>query len=335
MRAVRVRTTDGPESFTSEDIAEPQPGPDDVVVRVTRAAFNRRDVFVSQGRYPGIALPVTPGSDGVGTIAALGTNVRDVALGTRVVIDPELGWNDDPLATKRHGDILGMPRDGTFAQYVAVPASAVFPAPAGLSDDEAAALPLAGLTAYRAAFTRGRLSASDTVLITGVGSGVQTFVLLYAVLAGARTIVTSGSDEKLARATALGANVAINYKTTPQWQKAVRDATDGLGPSLVIDGSGGDTLARALDVARVGARVVIYGATLGDATIRPFSIFWKHVDLLGTSMGSPADFASMLALFGSGLRPVVDRTFAMEDAPAAARRVLDGEQFGKVVLAIP
>ena len=334
MKAVRLNELGGPEKFHIEDVETPGPGPGEVLVKLTRAAFNRRDVFISQGLYPGIELPRTLGSDGTGSIAALGAGVEGHSIGTAVVIDPELGWNEDATATQRHGKILGMPKDGTFAEFINVPASAVYPKPAGLSDEEAAALPLAGLTAYRATFTRGRITKDDVVLVTGVGSGVQTFVLLYAVHVGARTIVTSGSDAKLARAKELGADVTLNYKTDPDWHKAARKAAGGGGPSLIVDSSGGETLARCLDIARVGARVVIYGGTQGDATIRPFSIFWKHLDVLGTSMGSPADFAAMLALFEGGLRPAVDRVYPMAEAAQAGRRVLDGEQFGKVVLAI-
>jgi zinc-binding alcohol dehydrogenase/oxidoreductase len=334
MQAVRLTELGGPEKLHLAEVETPSAGPGEVLVRLSRAAFNRRDVFITQGKYPGITLPLTLGSDGAGEVAALGAGVAGPAVGTGVVIDPELAWDDSPTATQRQNSILGMPHPGTFAEYVVVPASAVYPKPAALSEDEAAALPLAGLTAYRATFTRGRITKDDVVLITGIGSGVQTFVLLYAVHVGARTIVTSGSDEKLARAKALGAEVTLNYKTDPDWHKAARKAAGNGGPSLVVDSTGGETLGRCLDIARTGARIVIYGATQGDAKIRPFSLFWKHLDLLGTSMGSPSDFKAMLALFEGGLRPAIDRVYPLADAVAAAQRVLDGEQFGKVVLAI-
>ena len=171
-------------------------------------------------------------------------------------------------------------------------------------------------------------------MIPGVGSGVQTFVLLYAKHVGARTIVTSGSDAKLERAKRLGADVTINYKSSPEWHKEVRKASDGRGPSLVVDSTGGETLTRCLEVAALGARVVIYGGTSGDAKVRPFSIFWKHLDVLGTSMGSARDFRSMLELFESGLKPALDRVYPMDEVAAAAERMLQGEQFGKIVLAI-
>ncbi|HMD03577.1 MAG TPA: zinc-binding dehydrogenase [Candidatus Baltobacteraceae bacterium] len=334
MKAVRLNELGGPEKLHVEEVPQPQPAPGEVLVKIKRAAFNRRDVFITQGLYPGIELPKTLGSDGTGEVAALGAGVSGPALGTAVVIDPEIGWDEKLGHAHKGAGVLGMPREGTFAEYVVVPAQNVYPKPAALSDDEAAAIPLAGMTAYRAVFTRGQIRPEDVVLITGIGGGVQTFVLLYAKHAGARAIVTSGSDEKLERAQALGADVAINYKTNPDWHKEARQAAGDGGPTLIVDSTGGETLSRCLDIARHAARVVIYGGTAGDAKIRPFSIFWKHLSVLGTSMGSPSDFAGMLELFEGGLRPVVDRVYPMNEVAAAAERVAHSEQFGKVVLAI-
>jgi NADPH:quinone reductase-like Zn-dependent oxidoreductase len=163
---------------------------------------------------------------------------------------------------------------------------------------------------------------------------VQTLALLFAKSAGARVIVTSSSDAKLERAKALGADVAINYKTSENWSKDVRAASGG-GPTLIVDSVGGETFAKALDIARPGARVVVYGGTTGDAKIRPFSIFWKQIDILGTSMGTPADFAAMLKLFAeSTIEPAIDEVVPLAEVPAAAQRILDGNQCGKVVVAI-
>ena len=335
MQAVRLNELGGPEKLHVEEIDTPRAGAGQICVKIARAAFNRRDVFITQNLYPGISLPRTLGSDGAGEVAELGEGANGHAIGTRVVINPELGWKPGERIQSVAGNILGMPTDGTFAQYVVVPAQNVYAIPAPLSDDEAAAIPLAGLTAYRATFTRGRITKDDVVLLTGIGGGVQTFALLYAVHVGARTIVTSGADEKLARAKAMGADVAINYKTDPDWHKTARKAAGAGGPSLIIEATGGETFSRCLDIVRPGGRVVVYGGTQGDAKVRPFSIFWKHIDVLGTSMGSPEDFAAMLALFEGGLKPAIDEVFPMSDAATAAQRVLDGAQFGKVVLAIP
>jgi NADPH:quinone reductase-like Zn-dependent oxidoreductase len=335
MRAVRLHEIDreaGPTKFRVEQVEDPKPGPGEILVKIARAAFNRRDVFISQGLYPGIVMPCIPGSDGVGTVAAHGEGAQGPAVGTRVVIDPTLGWGDNPRIWRKDAQVLGMPHQGTFAELIAVPAQNVHPAPASLSDDEAAAIPLAGVTAYRALVTRGGCTKDDVVLIPGIGSGVQSFALLFAKKLGAKVIVKSSSDEKLARAKALGADVAINYKTTEKWEKEV-GAIDG-GPSLVVDSVGGDTFAKALNAARYGARVVTYGGTTGDAKIRMFSLFWKQLDVMGSSMGSPADFAAMLSQFDGTLKPAVDAVYALDDVARAAEKVAQGDQFGKVVLAV-
>jgi len=332
MRAVRLHELGGPQNLRVDEIEVPQIAEDEALIRVRAAALNHRDLFITEGLYPRIHLPVTLGSDGAGEIAALGAVVSDLAVGDEVVIDPMLGWGDDPRVwDPASSSILGMPRDGTLAQYVAVPLENIRRKPKTLTIEEAACVPLAGLTAYRAVFTRGALQRGETILITGAGGGVQSFVLLFAKHAGARAIVTSSNDAKLERAKVLGADLGINYATDPNWPKQLRSA----GPiDLVVDSSGGDTLGKALDVIRPGGRIVVYGGTNGDATIKMFPLFWKHVTILGTSMGSPRDFTAMLALFDGGLRPVVDRTFPLEDAMAAFRHLAAANHFGKVVIRV-
>jgi zinc-binding alcohol dehydrogenase/oxidoreductase len=331
MRAIRLNSIGGPENLALETLPPPQPAPGEILVRIRAAALNHRDVFITQGLYPNIALPRTLGSDGAGEVAGLGDGVDGPAVGSACVINPMLDWGDDSAVWGERASILGMPRDGTFAQYVSVPAENVFAKPAGLSMEEAAAIPLAGLTAYRALFTRGGLRAGETVLITGVGGGVQTFALLLAKHAGARVIATSSSDEKLARAREMGADFTIDYLEDEAWFKTARAA----GPiDLVIDSSGGVSLARAVGAVRPGGRVVIYGGTTGDITLRPFSLFWNHVDLRGTSMGSPQDFRAMLALFDSDLKPAIDRVFPMSEIVPAAQRMLAAHQFGKIIITV-
>jgi zinc-binding alcohol dehydrogenase/oxidoreductase len=332
MLAVRLREMRSAEALSIEEIPIPAVRDDELLVRVRAAALNHRDLFITEGLYPNVRLPVTLGSDGAGEIAALGAVTANLKSGEEVVIDPMLGWGDDSRVwDAARTTILGMPRDGTLAQYVAVPVDNVYRKPSHLSMEEAAAIPLAGLTAYRAIFTRGGVRRGETVLITGVGGGVQTFVLLFAKHAGAHAIVTSSSDEKLDRARALGADLAINYTKTPDWPKLLRSTAP---VDLVVDSSGGETLRKALDVVRPGGRIVIYGGTTGDATIKMFPLFWKHVTILGTSMGSPDDFSAMLALFEEGLRPVVDSVFAFHDAAVAFERLAVADQFGKVVVRV-
>lgn len=330
MRAIRLHQIGGPQNLVVEDVVQPEPGRGEVLVRISHAALNHRDVYITQGLYPGIELPRVLGSDASGTVAALGPQTHGHATGDAVVINPMLDWGPDPRVWSDSSSLLGMPRDGTFAQYVCVPAENVFPKPGALTNEEAAAIPLAGLTAYRAVVTRAKLTKNDTLLVTGIGGGVATFALLFAKQIGARVVVTSSSDEKLQRARALGADETLNYKADPDWQKSAKR----FGIDVAVDSSGGEAFAKVLDAVKPGGRVVTYGGTAGNASIRPFSIFWKHLDVLGSSMGSPADFAAMLHCFDGNVRPVIDRVFAMEDAVSAAQRMNDQAQFGKIVLAI-
>jgi len=323
MQAVRLHETGGPEKLRLEDIPSPEAVPAETVVRIHAAALNHRDVFITHGLYPKIGLPVTPGA-----------HCCAVADGADVVVNPAIGWGADARLWDSEATILGMPRDGTFAQFVSVPQENVHAKPEHLSVEEAAALPLGGVTAYRATFTRGKLQAGETVLITGVGGGVQTFALLYAKAIGARTVVTSSRDGKLERAKALGADVAINYATTPDWHKAVRAAVGVV--DLAIDSAGGDTCAKALRVVRPGGRAVTYGGTSGDTSLKMLRIFWHQLSIFGTSMGSPADFKAMLDFVSKHrIKPVVDRVYELSEIKSAVQRMHDALQFGKIVLRIP
>ena len=323
MRALRLHELGGPEALLIEDFPEPQPIDGEVLVHIAYAALNRRDCFITRGLYPGIALPVTLGADGSGVRAD---------TGEVVLIDPMLNWGEKSNVWSEGAQVLGMPRDGTLADALVIPKENLHPKPPHLTHAEAAALPLAGLTAYRSLVTRGRASAGETILVTGVGGGVQSFVLQFAVALGARVIATSSSDEKLARAKALGAEYCINYRTNPDWYKELR----ALPPiDLAVDSAGGEAFARAIDAVRPGGRVVTYGGTTPQANIRLFSIFWKHLDILGSSMGSPRDFTEMLAFVSRcGIHPAIDHEFPLERSADAFRRLEANEQFGKIVIAV-
>ncbi len=335
MKAIVLHGVTEPEAVRLGDAEDPTPGPGAAVVKIHAAALNHRDLFICQGQYAGLRFPIIVGSDGAGEVAALGPGAHDHRVGERVVIDPVFEWGDDPRVQGPNFRILGLPDNGTLAEFVRVPAANLHPWPEGLSAAEAAAIPLAGLTAYRAVVTRGRARAGETALLTGIGGGVATFALLIARQLGARVLVTSGSDEKLARAKELGADDGFNYRTD-DWVKAVRQATGGAGPDLVIDGTGGKTFDAAIDAVRPGGRVVTYGATTGvvpELAVR--RIFWKQVDVLGSTMGASDDFTAMLDLFGAGKpRPVVARVFPLAEAGAALRYMRDAAQFGKIVLTV-
>jgi zinc-binding alcohol dehydrogenase/oxidoreductase len=322
MKAVRLHEIGGPQNLRVEAIAQPEPQAGEVSVRVRAAALNHRDVFITQGLYPNITLPAILGADAAGELD-----------GKPVVVDPTIGWGAHERVWNASATILGVPLPGTFAEYVCVPRENVYGKPEHLSFEEAAALPLAGVTAYRATFTRGELREGETVLVTGIGGGVQTFVLLYAKAAGARVAVTSGSDEKLERAKALGADIAVNYKTDADWHKTVRKAAGTI--DLVIDSAGGESFAKATTIVRPGGRIVTYGGTAGDAKIRMFPVFWNQLDIRGSSMGSPRDFRDMLAFVTKHrIKPIVDRVYELNDVIAAAQRLSEAGQFGKIVLRV-
>lgn len=337
MRAVMLREMgrpDAPASWGLEEVADPRPGAGEVVVAVRAAALNHRDIFIRQGLYPGITLPVIPGSDGAGVVHELGAGVDPAWLGREVVIEPGLGWGEREEAPAAGYRILGMPDDGTFAELVRVPAASLQPLPPHLSLTEAAALPLAGLTAYRALVTRARVAPGEKVLITGIGGGVALLALQIARQLGAEVFVTSGSDEKLDRAIALGASGGANYHD-PHWGRRIVELSGG-GPNVVIDSAGGESLETSLRILQPAGRIAFFGATTGLARqLDLYRAFFKQASLLGTTMGSPREFAALVRLCAeTGFRPPVDAVFPLAAAGEAGARLLAGVQFGKVVLTV-
>jgi len=316
--------------LTVTEVPEPQPAPGEVVVALRAAALNHRDVWIKSGLYAGLKWPCLPGSDGAGEVVALGAGVDAAWLGRDVIINPCFGWGDREDAQATDFSILGLPRPGTLAEKIAVPVAQVERRPAHLSWLEAAALPLGGLTAYRAVFARARLRAGERVLVSGIGGGVATLALQFAVAAGARVWVTSSSPEKIARAVALGAEGGFDYRDEQWAAKAVKSG----GPfDVVIDSAGGDGFGRLIDAAASGGRIVIYGATRGDGVLPMRKVFWRHLSVLGSTMGSPADWGAMVAFVAAKrIRPVVGEVFPLEQAGDAFARMERGEQFGKIVV---
>jgi NADPH:quinone reductase-like Zn-dependent oxidoreductase len=331
MKAIILRELGGPERLALDEADDPRPGPGEAVVALRAAALNHRDAWIRKGLYAGITLPIIPGSDGAGEVAEVGDGVDRTWLGRHVVVNPSLGWGPDARVQGPSYKILGLPDDGTYAELVKVPAENVFAKPAALSWQAAAAIPLAGLTAYRALVTRARVQPGETVLVTGIGGGVATLALLIARHLGARVVVTSGSDAKLARARELGADGGVNYKDEA-WGKRLQAMCEG-GPDVIVDSAGRDVFSALLDIIKPGGRIVTFGATTGSpSTVEVRRIFWKQISILGSTMGTPAEFAAMLALFDGPLVPIVDRVFPLSDAPDAHRRMDQADQFGKIVL---
>jgi len=312
-------------------VAEPVPAPGWAAVRLQAAALNHRDLWIQQGRYAGLKFPIILGSDGAGTVQAVGADADRAWVGRPVIINPSLDWGDDPRVQGPRFRILGLPDDGTLAEAVVVPVANLAPRPGHLSAEQAAALPLGGLTAWRALFARGGLRAGESVLVTGIGGGVALFGLQFALAAGATVYVTTGSAAKLERARALGAAGGVNYRETDWAARLQREAGEF---DLVLDSAMGEGLAPLIDLTRPGGRIVFYGATTGNPPgLDARKVFWRQISLLGTTMGSPADFAGMLRLVDSRrLVPVIDTVQPLTDAGAALRRMESAAQFGKLVL---
>jgi NADPH:quinone reductase-like Zn-dependent oxidoreductase len=327
----------GPDQLSYEDVPEPEPGPGETVVRLRAAALNRRDVFVTYGQYPGArpeALPVILGSDGSGEVVARGEGAGGPDEGSEVVVNPALYWGDDPRKPGKEYRILGLPDDGTFAQFVKAPAENVFPKPSHLSHEEAAAIPLGALTAYRALVTRGEVEEGETVVVPGVGSGVATLVVQMAAALGARVFVTSGSDEKIEKAKEFGAEGGVNYNSE-DWSRELKSMAGSV--DLSVDLAGGEAFNALVSLAKPGSRIVAVGATAGPTskamTIR---ISLKHLDVLGTAMGTNEEFGAMLDLYAEhGLRPIISETFSLEETAAAMQYMEEGKGIGKIVLDIP
>ncbi len=328
MRAIRFTAVN---QLEIASVAEPQPAAGEAVVRVRAAALNHRDVWIKAGQYAGLKFPCIPGSDGAGVVESVGPGVDPAWVGREVIVNPSLDWGENEPAQGAGFSILGLPRDGTLAEKVAVPAANLAPKPAHLGWTEAAALPLSGLTAYRAVFSRARLKPADRVLITGVGGGAALFALQFAIAHGATVFVTSGSAEKISRAVALGAAGGVSY-TKPAWAAALAKA-HGLF-DVIVDSAGGEGFNDLLDLAAPGGRVVFFGATRGNAPALALrKIFWRQLSLLGSTMGSPGDFAGMLEFVARHrLKPVVSGIFPFACAAEAFALMERGGQFGKIVV---
>jgi zinc-binding alcohol dehydrogenase/oxidoreductase len=312
-----------------EDVPDPAPGPGEVLIRLRASALNHLDVWIRKG-LPSVPKPRILGADGAGIVEALGGGVHGLEPGQPVVINPGVESGDGAI------HVIGEHGDGTNAQLIAVPAGNVYPIPGDLSFEEAAAFPLVFETAYRMLVTRARLEPGEWVLLWGIGSGVSTAGLAIAKALGARTIVTSSSDAKLARASELGADVTVNHADSDV-KAAVKEATGGRGADVVVDHVGEATWRTSLDVAARDGRITVCGATSGpNPPAALHRVWWKQLTILGSTMGTKADFEGAYALIAAGqARPVVDEVVPLAEIRAAHARLEAGEQLGKIVLAIP
>ncbi len=329
MRALVLHQTKQP--LTIEEREVPQPGAGEVVIKLHAASLNRRDYWMTQGLYPGMQTPVVLGSDGAGVVTAVGDGVDQQWLDKEVIANPGWYWGDNEAAQHDDFQILGMPQDGTFATMLKAPVEYLHEKPAHLSWSEAAALPLAGVTAYRALVQQGGVVEGQNVLVTGAGGGVATFAVNFAVALGANVFVTSSSADKIRAAVSSGARDGFNYRLEGWHKEAIKQYGS---MDLIVDGAGGDGYGRLLELATPGGRIVNYGATAGaPSRFDIFKLFWKQLHLIGSTMGSPADFAGMLDLVAKHeLKPVVDQTFKLDEGNEAIARMQKSQQTGKIVL---
>jgi zinc-binding alcohol dehydrogenase/oxidoreductase len=319
------------------EMTVPPLGARDVRVSLKAAALNHRDIWSCLRRTPADP-PVVLGSDGAGIVDAVGPEADRFKPGDEVVINGFQDWlSVSHVPSGEYGvgyKILGNPDHGTFAEAIVISCDQLEPKPAYLGFDEAAALSLVGLTTYRALFTQGGLKAGQTVVVPGIGGGAATQALLFAKCAGARVVVTSRAEEKLDRARALGADLAL--ATDGDWESAVRDFTSGRGADLVIDSVGNAVWAKALSCLRNGGKLVSFGATSpGMVELDLPSVFLRWKSIIGTTMGSRDEFRDMLAFAAAyQVRPVIDRRFRLEQGAEALGYLDSAQQMGKVVLEI-
>lgn len=331
MPGLMIKELKSPLGLSDYELGELKPGY--AKIEMKAAALNHRDYWITQGMYPGIELPKVLGSDGAGIVTQVGGDADNSWLNQEVIINPGWDWGNNEAAQSAEFTILGMPHNGTFTSHMHVPVETLRAKPKHLSWEEAAALPLAGVTAFRATMSQGQLRPGEKVLVSGIGGGVATLALQFAVAIGAEVAVTSSKPEKLAKAKELGAVAGFNYREE-NWHKK---AAEEFGrPNLIIDSAAGKGYANLIALAAPGGRIVNYGATTGPPeTIDMFKVFWNQLKLIGSTMGSTADFRGMLNLVEKHeIRPVIDQVFSLAQGNEALSRMEQGEQFGKIVLRI-
>lgn len=343
MKAVVFYEHGSLENVQFTTVPEPEIGPDEVLLAVKAAALNRLDLWVLEG-WPGLnlKLPHIMGSDGAGVVAQVGSRVTDFAVGDRVAVNPTLGSDTDTFGRRGQDNlsdnfaILGEHVDGFFAEYTAVPARNLLKMPDDANFEDAAASSLVYVTAWHSLITRGGLRPGETVLIVGAGGGVNTAAIQIAKLAGAgRIYVVGSSTDKLAKAEALGADVLIN-RNEEDWGKAIFKATNRRGVDIVVDNVGAATFATSLRALKRGGRLLTVGNTSGPKfEIDNRLIFGKHLSIIGSTMGTSADYETVMGLIFNGrLRPVIDSIYPLSEGVAALRRLAEGDVVGKLVLTV-
>lgn len=322
------------QDLTLEEVPQPEPAADEAIVRVHAAALNKRDWWIQQGKYAGLKFPIILGSDGSGTVSTVGKDLPESWIGQEVVIYPAENWGDHESFQSSAFKIIGLPENGCLATYVRVKGYQLFSKPDHLDFLQSAALPVAGLTAYRALFVKGEWQTGDRVLISGVGGGTGAFALQWALAAGAEVWVTSGSAEKIDRAISMGAKGGYLYKETGWADKCRREAGTF---DIIIDSALGEGFTDLVGLCSRGARLVFFGGTAGNIpSLNGRPLFWQQIQIKGTTLGSPADFEHMLSFIKDHqIIPIIDKVFPMASAQQAIDSMDTGsDKFGKTILKI-
>lgn len=319
------------DKISIKDIEKPTPGQGEVLIQIKAAALNHRDQWCRIGMYPGIKYNTVLGSDGAGVVETLGEGVSSNWLNKEVIINPNINWGNDEAAQSSEYHILGMPTNGTFAEYVVVSADRIMEKPAHLDFEEAAALPLGGLTAYRAVFTKGKVQKGQKVLVTGIGGGVAQFAFQFAKAAGAQVYVTSGSQDKIGKVIELGAEGGFIYKEE-DWSKKALKATGGF--DVILDSAGGNSMNDYLKIIKPGGRMVHYGSTTGaPKQLDMFRLFWSQASIHGSTMGSDKEFVEMASFVAvNNIKPIISSTRDFEYIISAFGEMHAGDQMGKLVV---
>ncbi len=337
MRAYEITHGSGSDAIAIVDRAVPTPGPGQIVIDVKACSLNYRDLLVIKGTYAadGKKTGVVPLSDGAGIVSAVGPGVSSLMVGDRVAAAFMPTYLSGQLTPQKQAEALGGEVDGMLAEKVVLPASGVVKIPGHLSFEEASTLPCAAVTAWYAQFVGGNVKPGQTVLLLGTG-GVSIFALQFARLAGARVILTSSDDAKLARAAALGADLTINYRTNPEWQREVVRLTDGRGADHAVEVGGPGTLNKTLEAVRYAGSISLMGVLTGLAdAVATGLILTKNIKIQGTYVGSVELFEDMnRAIALHNLKPVIDRVFPLEKARDALAHLESGRHFGKVVVSV-
>lgn len=301
------------------------------LVKIEAAALNRRDYWICEGKYPGIKENITLGSDACGIVEKVEGEEGQTWIGKEVLINPNINWGTDEKHQAKDYSILGMPDNGTFAEYIVVGIDRLVEKPSHLKAKEAGALPLAGLTAYRAVRTQGEIGENDVVLISGFGGGVAQFAFQFCIALGAKVFVTTSNAEKLKKAKDLGATNGVNYKEE-NWDKQLKEMAGGF--SHIIDSAGGDQVNTLLKLMKPAGRYVFYGASLGlPSNIDMYRIFYNQLRIQGTTMGSDSEFTEMVNFVNEhNIIPIVDSVIPFEKALTAFEKMKNGTQMGKLVL---